>query len=47
MGYFCTLFCFHYPVAQVFNLCLHRRDACAIRLFLILREIRGPMSAFP
>ncbi len=24
------------PVAQVFNLCLHRRDACATRLFRVL-----------
>jgi len=23
-------------VAQVFNLCLHRRDACATRPFLVL-----------
>ncbi len=27
-----------HPVAQVFNLCLHRRDACATRLFMVLRE---------
>jgi hypothetical protein len=26
------------PVAQVCNLCLHRRDACATRLFLVWEE---------
>jgi len=27
------------PVAQVFNLCLHRRDACATRLSLVWKDL--------
>jgi hypothetical protein len=34
------------PVAQVFNLCLHRRDACATMIFLVLKNRRFMSGCF-